>query len=95
MVFHGLDTVSQIYINQRFIGRTDNMFIRYKFDIKPYLIPGINEILILFESAITYAKRVHDEYIRSNYVVPPGIDTTIYLINLFPNKNLLIRIDTI
>ena len=72
LVCHGLDTVATLYINQRLIGSTDNMFVRYKFDIKPYVRYGRNEISISFESPVTYAKRIHDYYIHSHYVVPPG-----------------------
>ena len=74
LVCHGLDTSATLYLNQRLIGSTNNMFIRYKYDIKPYLRRGQNEIRISFESAVSYAKRAHDQYIRSNYLVPPGID---------------------
>ncbi|CAG2120183.1 unnamed protein product, partial [Medioppia subpectinata] len=72
LICHGLDTISAIYLNDVFIGNTDNMFVRYKFDIKPHLRIGQNMIRISFESAVTYAQRIHDRYIRDNYIVPPG-----------------------
>ncbi|CAG2174502.1 unnamed protein product, partial [Oppiella nova] len=71
LVCHGLDTISKIYLNDVFIGSTDNMFIRYKFDIKPNLRLGQNLIRISFESAVTYAKKVHDQHIHTRYIVPP------------------------
>ena len=73
MVCEGLDTISKVYINKHFIGNTDNMFIRYKFNIKPFLRLGENSITISFESAVTYAQRAHDQYVRNRYIVPPGI----------------------
>jgi hypothetical protein len=48
------------------------MFVRYKFDVKPFLKSGLNTITVAFESAVTYAKRKHDEQF-GNYSVPPGI----------------------
>ncbi|XP_054169104.1 beta-mannosidase-like [Oppia nitens] len=71
LVCHGLDTVSKIYINQVMIGTTDNMFVRYKFDIKRHLRLGQNTITVSFESALTYAKRLHDQHVRDRYIVPP------------------------
>ena len=70
---HGVDTVSKIYINNLLIGTTDNMFIRYKFDVKSLLKVGKNNISIAFESAVTYAKRKFEETVRTKYVIPPGV----------------------
>jgi beta-mannosidase len=55
------------------VGSSDNMFVRYKFDVKPFLKSGLNAITVAFESAVTYAKRKHDEQF-ANYSVPPGIE---------------------
>ena len=38
LTFHGLDTLAEIYLNDQLLGLTDNMFTRYRFDIKPYLV---------------------------------------------------------
>jgi beta-mannosidase len=46
-----LDTVAEILINGKRIGRADNMFLRWRFDAKPFLKPGNNRIRILFHSA--------------------------------------------
>ena len=46
----GLDTLAGIKINGQQIGKTDNMFRTYEFDVKSVLHPGSNEIEILFES---------------------------------------------
>ncbi|XP_026682406.1 beta-mannosidase-like [Diaphorina citri] len=37
LVLSGVDTISSIYINGRFLGNTSNMFVEYFFDVKPYL----------------------------------------------------------
>jgi beta-mannosidase len=52
----GLDTLATIKINRAEIGRADNMFRLWEFDVKPILHAGENEIEISFESPFTYIK---------------------------------------
>lgn len=37
LVFYGVDTVADIYLNDELIGSTKNMFIRYKYNVKSCL----------------------------------------------------------
>jgi beta-mannosidase len=37
IVFQGVDTIADIYLNDNFIGLTENMFVRYRFDVKDFL----------------------------------------------------------
>lgn len=37
LTFNGLDTLTEIWMNNNFVGSTNNMFIRYKFDVKSFL----------------------------------------------------------
>ncbi len=46
-----LDTITQIRINGRKAGTTENMFLRYRFEVKGLLREGENTIEILFLSA--------------------------------------------
>ena len=64
LVAHGIDTVSSIYINDKLIGNTDNMFVRYKFDVKQALKVGSNKISIAFESAPTLWQSTDRKHIR-------------------------------
>jgi len=74
LVAKGIDTVSSVYINEQLIGQTDNMFVRYKFDVKQTLKVGVNTIRIAFESAPFYAKRQSQIYEQTyGYQIPPGI----------------------
>lgn len=50
----GVDTISRIYINNMYIGATDNMHRTYNFEVKQYLQPGINTIMIELLSPINY-----------------------------------------
>lgn len=34
LTFHGLDTITKIFLNDQLLGSTDNMFRRFKFDVK-------------------------------------------------------------
>ncbi|XP_023165462.2 beta-mannosidase-like [Drosophila hydei] len=37
LTFHGIDTVAEIRLNRRLLGRTDNMFVRYSYDVTKLL----------------------------------------------------------
>ena len=37
LVFDGLDTVAQVVFNQQLLAETDNMFVRYRFDVRQLL----------------------------------------------------------
>lgn len=53
----GLDTLAEIYINGNLAGKTDNMFRTWEFDIKKFLLPGKNNIRIIFRSTIPYIRQ--------------------------------------
>lgn len=75
LILHGIDTIGSLFLNGHEIGSTDNMFVRYKFDIKPYLkLAGLPNILIIkFESPIKYSARKSHQSIRNNRgkIIPP------------------------
>lgn len=75
LVLHGVDTIATVFMNGEEVGQTDNMFVRYKFDVKPYLkLAGLKNLLaIKFESPIKYAARQSHQSIRQNRgkVIPP------------------------
>jgi beta-mannosidase len=53
----GLDTLATITLNGRKLGRTDNMFRTWEFDVKRALRAGRNHIEVHFESVIPYITR--------------------------------------
>ncbi|MHC4634949.1 MAG: glycoside hydrolase family 2 protein, partial [Planctomycetota bacterium] len=57
LVFDGLDTVTSIWLNDKLIGRTNNMFIPHTFEVTGLLRPKDNILLVKFESATQYAKK--------------------------------------
>src|SRR5215831_15294649 len=52
----GLDTLAVIQINGQEIGRADNMFRTWEFDVKPALKPGENTIQVTFTSPLPLMK---------------------------------------
>ena len=36
--FNGVDTIAEIFVNQKSLGKVNNMFVRYRFDVKDILI---------------------------------------------------------
>lgn len=55
MTFHGLDTLAELTLNGRDLGTTNNMFVRYTYDIKSKVRPGENTLLVKFRSPIKAA----------------------------------------
>ncbi|MFA5238543.1 MAG: sugar-binding domain-containing protein [Phycisphaerae bacterium] len=62
LVFDGLDTIADIWLNDKLIGKTNNMFVPFRFDVTKFLKAGNNSLLVKFESATQYAKRLMDRY---------------------------------
>lgn len=52
LVFEGLDTYAEIYLNGEIIGETDDMFIPYEFDVSGKLKISDNELTVKFRSPI-------------------------------------------
>ncbi len=52
LVFEGLDTYTEIFLNGETLGKTDNMFISHSFDIKDKLIAGKNTLSVHFRSPV-------------------------------------------
>lgn len=52
----GVDTVSRIYVNNMYVGGTDNMHRTYNFEVKQYLHPGVNTVMVELLSPINNIK---------------------------------------
>jgi beta-mannosidase len=62
LVCDGLDTIASVWLNEKLLGRTDNMFIQHRFDVTKYIKAASNQLLIRFEPAAPHAKRLMDRY---------------------------------
>ncbi|CAG9813016.1 unnamed protein product [Phaedon cochleariae] len=61
LVFDGLDTFSSIYVNDEYVGESENMFLQYIFDVKKQIKLGENKIEVRFLSPIEVASQRAEE----------------------------------
>jgi beta-mannosidase len=62
LVCHGLDTLATIWINDRKIADTDNMFRTYALDVKQYLQHGANHVRVQFHTLTPYVREHEAAY---------------------------------
>ncbi len=62
LVFKGLDTFAEVYLNDSLLGKADNMFRTWEWPIKEKLKPGANELKIIFRSPIKEGAKLRDAY---------------------------------
>ena len=68
---HGLDTVATIKMNGVEIGKSENMFVRYKFPISIEKLKRFdNRLEVEFQSPIQYASQKFEQQ-SQDYIVPP------------------------
>lgn len=52
LVFEGIDTLADVYLNGTFLGRVEDMFLSYRYEVGDYLVPGRNVIEVHFDSPV-------------------------------------------
>ena len=52
LVFEGLDTYADVYLNGALVLKADNMFVGYRIPVKPVLRSGENRLVVRFRSPI-------------------------------------------
>jgi len=57
LIFDGLDTVAQVWCNEKLVGRTDNMFIAHALDVTDHIRAGSNVVMVKFSPARQEAAR--------------------------------------
>jgi len=56
LVFEGIDTLSDVFLNGEKIGETHNMLIPWRFDVTDRLKPGENRVQVLIRSVMLEAR---------------------------------------
>ena len=64
LVFEGIDTAAEIFLNNKLLGRTYNMFLKYEFNVDQVLKPGKNVLELFINSPISAAKKKEEIYGR-------------------------------
>jgi beta-mannosidase len=62
LLFEGLDTISSIWLNDKLVGRTENMFIPHRFDVAGQLKKKNNRLFVKFEPALVWAEALQRRY---------------------------------
>lgn len=65
LVFEGIDLFAEIYLNDHLLGKTENMFLEYAYEIKPLLQNGANQLRVEMKSTI---KAIEEGEDSSNYI---------------------------
>ncbi|MCF8240830.1 MAG: hypothetical protein K9J16_05545 [Melioribacteraceae bacterium] len=62
LIFDGIDTVADIFLNGKKIHFCENMFLRHKISIGRYLVKGKNELTVYFFSPVRYSIKKEKHY---------------------------------
>lgn len=57
LVFEGLDTYAEVYLNEQLILQADNMFRSWRVDVKYLLRTGKNRLKVIFKPAVLEAQK--------------------------------------
>jgi len=61
LVCGGLDTLAEVSLNGKMLGKTDNQFRAYRFDVTGILKNGENELAVLFRSPLAFIRARQEE----------------------------------
>ncbi len=62
LVFKGLDTFAEVWLNDSLLGKADNMFRTWEWPIKELLHEGANTLKVVFHSAVREGGKLRDAY---------------------------------
>lgn len=83
LVFEGLDTYADVYLNGSLILKSDNMFVGYTVPVKEVLRPGENRLQILFHSPI---KQTLPQWETNGFEYPADNDHSDKRVSIFSRK---------
>ncbi len=75
LVCDGLDTLAEVALNGQSLGRAENMFRRYEWDVTARLREGENELYIRFASPLAYirARQARRLMVAPSHSIPGGL----------------------
>lgn len=73
IVFDGLDTYAEVFLNGESILTADNMFRSWRIDVKPHLKRGKNELRVVFKSPVNRNREAVSNY---PHTLPSGNEAT-------------------
>lgn len=56
LVFEGIDTLADVYLNDCLLGSTENMHLRYEYDVTEIAVEGENVLRVVLHSPVKYIK---------------------------------------
>jgi beta-mannosidase len=74
LVCDGLDTLAELSLNGELLGKAENAFRQYRFDLKPLLREGENQLVIRFTSPVRYCaeKQAQEPMVGVSQALPGG-----------------------
>ena len=73
LIFHGIDTIAEIFLNGALIGHAQNMFIEHEFRVSEYLRVGSNSLAVHIRSPLRWAES--KEYASEYYQVEGSLES--------------------
>lgn len=66
LIFHGIDTIADIFLNGALVGQAQNMFIEHEYQVSEYLKVGTNSLAVHIWSPLKWAesKEYASEYFQ-------------------------------
>ncbi|MCS6823843.1 MAG: hypothetical protein NZ529_06065 [Cytophagaceae bacterium] len=83
LVFEGLDTYADVFVNDSLVLQANNMFRQWRCNVKPYLKEGNNKLRIYFTSPI---KKVMPIYESLSFQYPANNDQAQKKVSMFTRK---------
>ncbi len=83
LVWKGLDTFAEVFVNGASVLRADNMFRSWRVDVRARLVKGTNQVVVRFRSPIAAVKRAYDAL---GYRLPAVNDQATEMVSMFARK---------
>lgn len=61
IVFEGLDTLCSVYLNGKLVAETDNMHLKYSFEVSKFLLAGENCLKVVCHPVVSYMREKNEK----------------------------------